>query len=163
MFWQVFFSHKKNVQRFPCILLVFKDFFNVQTISAKGSGSGHKGRDPDLNAKCFFINKKLSRGLPAFCGLFKFFQCFSRTISTRESKRESGSRRKFSTSVFLQLKNRAGVFLHLTGFSNFCNVLITPNSLKKWNFDQDKKEQNSTTFSGSLLLSFLAEIREYRH
>jgi len=44
---------------------------------------------------------------------------------------ESGSKRGFSTSVFLQLKNRAGVFLHFNRFSNFFNVLTTPNSLEK--------------------------------
>jgi hypothetical protein len=77
------FSQIKNRAGVFLHFAVFKDFFNVQTVSTKGSGSRHEGRDPDLNAKCFFTGKKSSRGLPAICGFLHLFCAFSQQFQHR--------------------------------------------------------------------------------
>jgi hypothetical protein len=77
------FSQIKNRAGVFLHFAVFKDFFNVQTVSTKGSGSRHEGRDPDLNAKCFFTGKKSSRGLPAICGFLHLFCAFSQQVQHR--------------------------------------------------------------------------------
>ena len=90
------FSQIKNRAGVFLHFAVFKDFFNVQTASAKGSGSRHKGRDPDLNAKCFFTGKKSSRGLPAICGFLHLFVLFLNNFNIEES----GSKRGFQQVFF---------------------------------------------------------------
>jgi hypothetical protein len=120
--------------------------------------------------KCFFSHKKLGSGSPAQSGFstffsvswqpqtrmqsafsqiknahnsfLKFVQCFSQQFQ----RGESGSRHNFSTSVFLQLKNRAGVLLHSTGFSNLFNVFDNSNSLEKETLVKTKKKKLEQPF-----------------
>ena len=90
------FSVIKKWAAVPLHFVGFQRFFQCSDGLNQGSGSGHKSRDPVSNAKCFFTNKKLSRGSPAFCRLFKFVQCFSQNLNIEES----GSRRNFFKVFF---------------------------------------------------------------
>ena len=97
----------------------FQHFLSVLTVS--------KRRDPDPGTKvgirrqsAFSQFWKIGQGFPCTRQFSQICSVFFSTIS----KRESGSKRDFSTSVFSQLKNRAGVPLHTAGFSNFSVVFL---------------------------------------
>ena len=79
-FDKCFFTNKKSSRGSPAHNSFLK-FVQCSGSLKRGSGSGHKGRDPD--AKCFFSNKKSSRGPPAHNSFLIFVQCFYRQFQQR--------------------------------------------------------------------------------
>ena len=130
--------------------------FSVFWQSQKGSGSWHKGRDPE--AKCFSQFRKIGQGFPCTRQVSQICSVFFSAIS----KRESGSRRSFSTSVFIQLKNRAGVFLRTAGFSNLFNAFDNSNSLEKETLVETKNKLEQP-FLAHFFSKFFSKIRGYQY